>query len=446
MKSRWIERVAVLAMVVFAVGCASSQQTFTYEPADIDPDYWLPKVDRFVVVVDGSGSMKHKYQREKKLEIERDLVLAMADSIPDLEYEAGLRAFGHGKCVPTGKTVLLEEVEAYLKGDFEAAGEKIQCAAGSSPMYAALDGVSGDLAGAAGGKVAAIVISDGRQMGRKTYMAADRLAAQYGDNLCIYSVLIGNSGEGYDTMQRIASATGCGRVLYAENLTDAAALGAFVKEVLLIPDSDADGVADADDKCPNTPRGVEVDSAGCPLDTDGDGVPDYEDKCPNTPKGAPVDADGCPLDSDGDGVPDYKDDCPGTARGVPVNARGCPIEGIKVGEDEWTVGGKVLFDVNKSDLHADGKAFLARVADFLKKNAQWNVEIQGHTDGTGPEDWNQELSERRAESVKAHLVELGVAASRLTTRGFGPHDPIATNATAEGRAQNRRVDFKPMER
>jgi OmpA-OmpF porin, OOP family len=90
-------------------------------------------------------------------------------------------------------------------------------------------------------------------------------------------------------------------------------------------DSDGDGVPDRDDKCPNTPAGVQVDSRGCPLDSDGDGVPDHLDKCPNTPAGVQVAVDGCPLDSDGDGVPDYLDKCPGTPRGTQVGPDCCSL-------------------------------------------------------------------------------------------------------------------------
>lgn len=93
-------------------------------------------------------------------------------------------------------------------------------------------------------------------------------------------------------------------------------------------DKDKDGVRNNRDKCPDTPRGVEVDKKGCPVDTDGDGIPDYLDLCPNTPEAAygKVDANGCPTDEDGDGVFDYLDECPGTvaeARGH-VDEKGCP--------------------------------------------------------------------------------------------------------------------------
>lgn len=95
-------------------------------------------------------------------------------------------------------------------------------------------------------------------------------------------------------------------------------------------DKDKDGVWDKIDMCPDTPRGVEVDSVGCPLDEDHDGVPDYLDHCPGTPAEAigHVDSVGCALDTDGDGVEDYKDQCPDTpeaARGQ-VDSLGCPID------------------------------------------------------------------------------------------------------------------------
>jgi len=211
-------------------------------------------------------------------------------------------------------------------------------------------------------------------------------------------------------------------------------------------DSDGDGVPDYLDKCPGTPKGVKVDADGCPIDTDGDGVPDYLDKCPGTPAGVKVDKDGCPLDSDGDGVPDYLDKCPGTPRGVPVDENGCPPEGIVVRGTEWAVEGQVLFAVNKAVLTPQAETLLGKVVDYLKKNPQYHVEIQGHTDSTGPKAWNDTLSQMRADSVRDFLVAGGVPADRLTAKGYGWADPIASNDTKEGRQQNRRVDFQPSEK
>jgi len=199
-------------------------------------------------------------------------------------------------------------------------------------------------------------------------------------------------------------------------------------------DSDGDGVADYLDKCPGTPKGVKVDKVGCPLDSDGDGVVDYLDKCPDTPKGVKVDASGCPLDSDGDGVADYLDKCPDTLEGAPVNSVGC-----------WSIKG-INFDNNKSNIKPQYQGLLDENVAVLKKNPSVKVQIQGHTDSKGSEAYNQALSERRAEAVKNYIAAAGIGASRISSRGYGEKNPIATNETAEGRAKNRRIEVKIIKR
>jgi OOP family OmpA-OmpF porin len=475
MKSKWLRGAMVLVALTIVGGCASSKRSFVYEPHEFDPDYWVAKVDRFVVIVDASLTMSERYRKEPKIDIERDLLYSMAQSIPDLEYEAGLRSFGGGKCLPKGKTTLVKKVEEFSTGGFAATADDFSCPSGYSPLNLAIDAAAGDLMGGPG-RTAVIAISDGLHMGKKTVAAAQRLVNQFGDDTCIYTVQVGDDKRGAKVLQKVANTSACGATFNAADLTGSAAMAKFVEEALLYPDSDADGVPDHLDTCPDTPRGVSVDATGCPLDSDGDGVPDHLDKCPgtpkgtvvdasgcpidsdgdgvpdnldkcpNTPKGVKVDRNGCPLDSDGDGVPDHLDKCPGTPRGVPVDATGCPPEGITVHGNEWMVTGAVLFDVNKWALKPAGKQVLIRAAEFLKANQQWIVEIQGHTDSRGPKAWNMTLSQRRAESVKEHLVNLGVPADRLLATGYGPADPIAANDTAEGRARNRRVDFAPRER
>jgi OOP family OmpA-OmpF porin len=197
-------------------------------------------------------------------------------------------------------------------------------------------------------------------------------------------------------------------------------------------DSDGDGVPDYLDECPNTPRGVKVDEKGCPLDSDGDGVPDYKDECPNTPRGVIVDGKGCPLDSDGDGVPDYKDECPGTPKGATVDSRGCwVIKGINFDFDKWDIKSKYYSELNK-------------VVHVLEKNPSLNVEIHGHTDSMGTAQYNQKLSENRAKSVMRYFIEKGIDSSRLSAIGYGESRPVAYNRTDEGRARNRRVELNPL--
>jgi outer membrane protein OmpA-like peptidoglycan-associated protein len=206
-------------------------------------------------------------------------------------------------------------------------------------------------------------------------------------------------------------------------------------------DSDKDGVYDYLDKCPGTPEGVKVDKDGCPLDSDKDGVYDYLDKCPNTPEGVKVEKDGCPppppapapvLDSDNDGVLDNLDKCPGTPAGVKVDSDGCPIQVSK------TI--KIEFDTAKSVVKSKYHNEVKEIADLMKKNPQVNVVIEGHTDNVGREEANVHLSQERANSVRAYLIEkFGIEKERLQAVGYGPQKPIADNATAEGKQKNRRV-------
>ncbi len=243
-------------------------------------------------------------------------------------------------------------------------------------------------------------------------------------------------------------------------------------------DSDEDGVFDGIDQCPNTPRGATVDPNGCPSDSDGDGVFDGIDQCPNTPPGSTVDERGCPVDDDGDGVLNAQDDCPGTPPGSEVDARGCTIErdtdgdsvpdsrdrcpNTAAGEDVDEVGCPILFQVEqgvvrplvlsgvafetgRSALTQDSYGVLDRVAESLLANPNVRVEVAGHTDNTGSRSLNMRLSLERAQAVKAYLARKGVAPSRLVAQGYGPDQPIATNATAAGRAQNRRVELRRLD-
>jgi OmpA-OmpF porin, OOP family len=208
-------------------------------------------------------------------------------------------------------------------------------------------------------------------------------------------------------------------------------------------DSDGDRVADYIDACPGTPAGVMVDARGCPADADADGVYDGQDKCPGTPAGVTVDMSGCPLDGDGDGVADYLDKCPGTPAGIPVDATGCP----KIIQKGEKITLNVNFATNSAEFDDASRTVLAGVGKTLVDFPDIKVAIRGFTDNTGSESHNRQLSDRRAKSVMAYLVELGVDKGRITAKGFG-EDPkyfIGDNNTEEGRAQNRRVELESVE-
>lgn len=210
-------------------------------------------------------------------------------------------------------------------------------------------------------------------------------------------------------------------------------------------DSDGDGVIDCKDTCPSTPKGATVDANGCPKDTDGDGVFDGVDRCPDTKKGCRVDAAGCPMDGDGDGVCDGLDRCPDTPRGKKVDENGCPTpEPLFEGRKELILKG-VNFDTDKWNLDDADKAILDPVAVSLNEWPDVKVEVQGHTDSSGGDKHNLDLSQKRAQSVMDYLVSKGVNAARLTAKGYGETKPIADNKTKEGRAENRRVELDKVE-
>jgi outer membrane protein OmpA-like peptidoglycan-associated protein len=102
---------------------------------------------------------------------------------------------------------------------------------------------------------------------------------------------------------------------------------------------------------------------------------------------------------------------------------------------------KILFGFNKADLGTSADASLAKLDNVLTKYPDTNIEIIGHTDDKGTDAYNQQLSERRAASVAAHLRQNGVAAARIKTRGMGESDPKVPNESDASRAENRRVEF-----
>lgn len=190
------------------------------------------------------------------------------------------------------------------------------------------------------------------------------------------------------------------------------------------------------------------------IDSDGDAIVDVSDTCPGDAEDMDglKDEDGCPeKDVDEDGVPDEQDKCQftlETINGVDDDD-GCPDLGeskVKVENDKIVILDKIHFAPGK-DLILD-KSFnlLEQVAATLRAKSDIKlVRVEGHTDDQGPETTNMELSERRAKSVVKYLVNAGVDAARLTSAGFGESKPVESNATPDGRANNRRVEFLIVE-
>ncbi len=240
-------------------------------------------------------------------------------------------------------------------------------------------------------------------------------------------------------------------------------------------DVDADGIEYEFDRCPFEPGNA---SDGCPhapppalvladvpltlgkaaplteeqrtaADLDRDGIRDEEDLCPTSAEDRDEfeDEDGCPeLDNDQDGIADKQDKCP--LVGETINGKndgdGCPDVGasaVTIQAHAVVINGVVRFKTASANLEASALPLLAQVAGKLRAASTLSIEISGHTDDVGKATKNIELSKKRAETIRNVLIKAGVAAPRLIAKGYGPTRPVATNKTAKGREQNRRVEF-----
>ena len=202
------------------------------------------------------------------------------------------------------------------------------------------------------------------------------------------------------------------------------------------PDTDGDGIPDNLDACPLVAGLAQFN--GCP-DSDGDGIPDNKDKCPYV--AGPPERDGCPVpDRDGDGFPDDVDKCPDV---YSKTNGGCPEIRKEVIMEVEKAAKAIFFETGKASIKKISFKSLDAVVNILKSDPSLNADIEGHTDNVKPKTYtNMELSQKRAEAVKEYFVSKGVDAGRLSAQGFGDTQPVADNATAAGKAQNRRTVIK----
>ena len=374
-------------VTVMLTGCAtqSTNHLEAFQAEDLNAlvksGRLVQKTDSFFVLNDSSSSMSKTYLGSAdysgtKLDVEKNLLNKFNKTIPSIRLSSGLRSFGFGPCVNWGTSQLNQALQSYSPAAFDGAVGSLQCSSGGTPLADALQASGSDIASAQG-NIALIVFSDGQDE-TSPVPATEALKAQYGDKLCVYTVWVGNDDEtaGQASLEQIADASGCGFATTANDIASATGMSDFVKRVFFKPGNPA------------------------PQDDDQDGVINAKDKCPDTPKGAIVDKDGC-----------------------------------------WAFHG-VLFDFDSDKVKSKYDPLIQNAVEVMKLNPGLTVQIQGHTDSYGTDSYNQNLSERRAQSVKNELIKLGVAGKRLSTQGFGESQPVADNASDEGRAYNRRVEYK----
>ena len=384
----------ILPALAVLSGCASqptaSFQPFTPEDLNekVKSGYYTQKVDNFLVVMDASSSMDATYQGHgfpeassvDKFSVEKEFLSRMNKTIPDLKLNSGLRTFGFGPCLSWSFTTLNAPMAPYSQQGFQSTLDSLECSSGGTPFADALDASAADIE-ATQGKVAVILVSDGKEPDGNPFESVKKLRAQFGDRLCLHTVWVGNADDpGRGLMSSLPFTAGCGTASVVGDVVSSAGAADFVKKVFL----------QTGDDCSTR-------------DADGDGVNDCNDQCPNTPAGAKVNETGC-----------------------------------------WVLI-NVLFDTDKATIKPVSFPELNDVVTVFNEKPGLRVEVDGHTDSDGSDKHNMNLSHRRAEAVRGYLVGHGIAAERLTARGFGESMPVATNATASGKALNRRVELKVLE-
>jgi len=384
MKKYYVNGLFLLMISTLLISCGGKmvqKAAPSFEPYKFSSNKYEPKVDNFLVILDTSYSMSHKYGHKKKIEIAKEFLTAMNQTVPELKYNGALITFG-----PNDSIMLDYGLTQYSPSGFGSALNATKTPSGNSsfPLTTAISAAAGELKSSQG-QIAVIIVSDGENMDQAPVKAAKELKGEFGDRLCIYTVLVGDNPAGETLMKQVAEAGGCGFSVRADAFKDSGDMGDFVKKVFLA-------------------KAAPMVAVPMPLDSDGDGVTDDLDQCPNTPKGAIVDARGC-----------------------------------------WTYAAVVLFDFDSAEIKSEAFPMLDDAVLILKKNPQMKVEIDGHTDNKGSAAYNMNLSERRAKAVMKYFVDQGVEAERLATKGFGFTKPAASNDTKEGRAKNRRVELQPIQ-
>ncbi len=228
-------------------------------------------------------------------------------------------------------------------------------------------------------------------------------------------------------------------------------------------DRDGDGILDQDDECPDDPEDLDQfeDADGCPdLDNDQDHILDVDDLCPDDPEDPDhfEDADGCPdPDNDHDRILDTDDDCPRkdgeTAEETAEvwntvdDDDGCPDRGpVDFEGGRMVVLDKIYFEYNSAVIKPVSFDILDVIASTINLNPDiTRIEVQGHTDERGSDEYNLALSQARAESVVRYLVEHDVARDRLVPQGYGERVPKERAHTEQAWAANRRVEFVILE-
>lgn len=389
---------------IFLTGCTldSLNPVNSFLANDLNPHVksgaYRQKTDTFFVINDSSSSTNDTYLgadllglsnlNYSKHAVEKELLMRMNNTIPDIPLAYGVSSFGFGPCLSWKSYQLNQSLKIYSDRSFDLAIDSLECASGGSPIANSIDSANVDISQAPG-NIAVILLSDGYDYSISPVTAVNRLKEQYGERLCLYTIWVGNHKElaGQAALEELSEISGCGFSTTVHTISSNEGMEDFVTRV-------------------------------------------FFDK--GTPAPAPIEYVAIEGDADNDGVLDSQDDCPKTPHGATVNHRGC-----------WVIKG-INFDTDRSYIKSQYHGILNNVANVIDSNPRLKFEIQGHTDNQGTAAYNLKLSDRRAKAVIDYLNDKTGESSSLSARGYGLTRPVDTNDTSSGRSNNRRVQLETL--
>lgn len=391
----------ILYLVFVSSGCAINPPIF--EPYDFHEELqkktFEKKLDQLVIILDASISMTEPYMGQEKFKTAIFTLHHMNASLSEIRIPIGFHVLGTGACHFCEEYQPLFHISPYQKSRLDINQLQKIHPGGETPLHKALSNIR-NIFQSKKGKLGLIVLSDFEMNDDSIINAFQPLINQYGNQISICCITVGMPQRTIELSRTLSMLNQNIQCLYADQLLSHSKLKRFVKDFFLQP----------------------------VYDQDLDGIPDKTDQCDNTPTGAWVDSSGCPKDSDNDTILDGLDNCNDTYQGAIVDKKGC-----------WQL--PVLFyDRNQFHLTRKQENRLKSFVKILEKN-HICIEIQGHADHSGSKQQNYRVSYKRAQSVMAYFLSMGLRHYQMQIKAFGASIPINHQHAQHHNATERRVTF-----
>jgi len=397
--------VILLCLVIVYTGCSINPATF--KPYDFYKELQNKtlerKLDQLVIILDTSISMIEPYMGQEKFKTAILTLHHINASLSTIKVPIGFHVLGTGSCHFCKKTRHLFHITPYDHAKLDINQLKKINPGGETPLKKAILEIRKEFR-LYKGKKGLIVISDFEMNHDSVKKAFQPLINKYGQQISVCCIQVGPKERTGDLARILTSLHPGIQCIHAEQVLSYNNLKHFVQDFFLQP----------------------------LYDHDHDGVPDKLDHCHNTPSGAWVDAKGCPKDTDNDGVFEGIDQCNNTYKGAPVNEKGC-----------WQLPA-LFYSKNQLFMTRKQEKKLASFVEIIKKN-HICIEIQGHTDHVGSKKNNMTVSFKRAQSVMAYFLSLGLRHYQMQIKALGASVPIDHQHATFKNATQRRVTFEVVE-